>query len=154
MQKPISPMIAQIKHKSPVWLIHKYCQWCRCIQRRDFTRLFWQQVGLMLYMWDTNCSTDHTIPAPLNCTNGNANSGGRYSICVSDVRGALTGNIRCCTEHWGHVNLRADEIGSLFSNNNIFTILSLKPTIAIEYISVAAFNEALRQFLYPIYAHT
>ena len=40
-------------------------------------------------MWGTNCSTGHTVPAPQICTKGNANSGGRYNISVSDVRGTV-----------------------------------------------------------------
>ena len=30
--------------------------------KKDFAGLFWQQVGSMLQMWDSKCSTDHTVP--------------------------------------------------------------------------------------------
>ena len=58
-------------YDTSMFLIDMYWNRCKCIQRRDFAGLFWQQVGLMLQVWITNCGNW-----------GNANSGGRYIAFV------------------------------------------------------------------------
>ena len=78
-----------------------------------------------------NSHMDHT------CTRGNANTGGRFNICVSDVRGTeapLTGNIRRYTGTMGSRRPTSRRKWQFVSNTNIFTILFLTPTITIEWI--------------------
>ena len=95
---------------------------------------------------------------PLECVGTMANSGGRYSIYVGDVRGIAAPSPAICgvkmRSRWPVVQEYAN--GSFVSNNNILTILLFNTYYhkQINKILIAAFNETSRQSIDPVYAHT
>ena len=84
------------------------------------------------------------------------NSGGRYSIYVSDARGIVAPHRQYMVLQWCHVDLQEYANGSFVSDNNIFTILFFNTYYhnQMNKILNAAFNETFRQSLDPVCAHT
>ena len=93
-------------------------------------------------------------PCRLTCVGALANSGGRYSVYVSDV--SQRPHRQYMVLQWGHADLQEYANGSFVSNNNIFTILFFNTYYhkQINKILITAFNETFRQSSDPVYAHT
>ena len=93
----------------------------------------------------------------LECVGTLANSGGRYSIYVSDVRGIVAPSPEIFGVPMGsRWPILEDANCSFVSNNNIFTILSFNTYYhnQMNKILIAAFNVTFVQSLDPVYAHS
>ena len=86
------------------------------------------------------------------CVGTLANSGGRYSIFVSDVRGTVAPSpaIYGVTMRSRRSDLQVDAYGSFVLNNNIFTILYFNTCYRnrINRISIAVFSETFGQSIH------
>ena len=119
-------------------------------------RSFWQQVGLMLYMWILIAARTTPFLHYRTVRKGMLTLAAVIAFVLVMSMVAQRPHQQYTVLHWQkEVDLQVDANSGFISSNNIFTILFVNTYHNwINKISIAAFNESFRQSLDPVYAHT